>query len=59
MLLKLKALKRTHSYAALSRLTGAPELTLLRWIHGRNKISPAWLAVLAQRLKASRPQPGI
>ena len=50
MLNKLKALKKTHTYAALSRLTGAPELTLIRWIHGRNKISKAWTEVLKTKI---------
>ena len=58
MLDRLKQMKRTHTYAHLSRITGAPELTLIRWIHGRNNISKAWLAVLAVRL-APKPAPPI
>jgi hypothetical protein len=58
MLDRLKQMKRTHTYAHLSRLTGATELTLIRWIHGRNKISRAWLAVLEARL-APDPAPPV
>lgn len=38
--------KQAMSYAALSKHTGIPERQLIRWMTGKNAISPAWLALL-------------
>jgi hypothetical protein len=41
------------SYAALSKHTGIPERQLIRWITGKNQISPAFIIVLDYILKGS------
>lgn len=38
------------SYAALSKHTGIPERQLIRWMTGKNQISPAWAALLCHKL---------
>lgn len=43
--------KQPMSYAMLSKHTGIPERQLIRWITGKNKISPAWLSLLSQTIK--------
>ncbi len=49
-LTKLRILKKTTTYAKLAQQTGISECSLIRWITGRHKMSPAWEAMLKTRL---------
>jgi transcriptional regulator with XRE-family HTH domain len=49
-LAKLRILKKNTTYAKLAQQTGISEGSLIRWITGKHKISPAWLALLKSRL---------
>ena len=49
-LAKLRLLKKTTTYAKLAQQTGISECSLIRWITGRHKMSPAWEAILKTRL---------
>jgi transcriptional regulator with XRE-family HTH domain len=50
ILAKLRLLKKHTTYAKLAQQTGISECSLIRWITGRHKISPAWERVLRDRL---------
>jgi hypothetical protein len=47
----LRTLKRTLSYPKLSKLTGAPQQALYRWLTGKTHMSAAWQSVIEQNLK--------
>ena len=49
-LAKLRLLKKNTTYAKLAQQTGISECSLIRWVTGRHKISPAWEAILKTRL---------
>ena len=46
----LKAFKKPRTFAKAARELGISERQLVRWIKGEHAISPAWKALLDQRL---------
>jgi transcriptional regulator with XRE-family HTH domain len=49
-LTKLRLMKKHTTYAKLAQQTGISECSLIRWITGRHKMSPAWEAIVKSRL---------
>ena len=48
---ELKKLKKGHSYAVISQMLKIPEKTLIRWIKGQTKISPAYQELLKRAIE--------
>lgn len=47
----LKAFKKPRTFAKAAHELGISERQLIRWIKGEHTISPAWDALLRQRLE--------